>query len=308
MKFNDMQKVPLLQAGDHVAIIATARKASSRDIADAIRYLEQHQFIPVIGKSINLSHHQMAGTDEERAADLMQQILDPKIKAIWCAKGGYGSIRLLPYLNYKAIKQNPKFLIGYSDVTALQSLWFNLGIPTIHGQMAVGCTSKSEASLKSIFTLMKGEELDYTFSSSKYVKKGIVQAPIVGGNLSMIYSMCGSGLNFNTYGKILFLEDLDEYLYHIDRMMVNLKNNQLLNNLSGVIIGGMSNMNDNEIPFGKTAEEIIWEYVKDLNCPIAFGFPSGHIKDNRAFIQGVNVKLEVTSTQINFKQSIDGRT
>ncbi|MCH8535231.1 MAG: LD-carboxypeptidase [Flavobacteriaceae bacterium] len=303
-----MRDIPLLKAGDSVAIVATARKVSRADLTYAIEYLKKNNLEPVIGSSIGLSNHQMAGTDKERASDLMKQILSPKVKAIWCAKGGYGSVRILPYLDAQAIQNNPKFLIGYSDVTALHAFWHQLGLPSIHGQMAVGSENKSEASLNTIFNCMRGEELDYSYTSETYVKNGVTEAPIVGGNLSMIYSICGSSFNFDTRGKILFLEDLDEYLYHIDRMMMNLKNNKLLDHLAGLVVGGMSDMNDNEIPYGKTAEAIIWEHVKDLNCPIAFGFPAGHITNNKAFIHGQNAMLEINHTEIKFKQSIHGST
>ena len=298
-----MPSFPTLKSGDAVAIVATARKVDLEDLTFAISYLEEKGFIPLIGTSIGLSNHQMAGTDQERAADLMHQIKNPKVKAIWCAKGGYGSVRILSYLNSKEIKKNPKYLIGYSDVTALHAYWYSLGLLSIHGQMPVGAEQKTKASLTTVFHHLIGKSVSINYTSNHYLREGIATAPIVGGNLSMIYSICGSSFNFNTEGKILFLEDLDEYLYHIDRMMMNLKNNNLLNNLAGVIVGGMSDMNDNPIPFGKTAEAIIWEYVKDLGCPVAFNFPAGHIKDNRAFIQGGVASLEVTATNVKFKQS-----
>lgn len=303
-----MINLPILNKGDAVAIVATARKVNLVDLNYAIQYLDKQGYIPVIGSSIGMEKNQFAGTDQERALDLMQQIIDPKVKAIWCAKGGYGSVRILPYLNAETIKSHPKFLIGYSDVTALHAYWHKLGLPSIHGQMAVGCQTKTNETLASVFTLLKGGATCYKFKAKPFLKTGKVTAPIVGGNLSMLYSICGSRFNFDTVGKILFLEDIDEYLYHIDRMMLNLKNNGLLTKLKGVLIGGLTSMNDNEVPFGKTAEAIIWEHVKDLNCPVAFGFPSGHISDNRAFIQGRLASLEVTDKQVQFKQLAYGCT
>lgn len=303
-----MINLPILNKGDAVAIVATARKVNPGDLNYAIQYLDKQGYIPVIGSSIGMEKNQFAGTDQERALDLTQQILDPKVKAIWCAKGGYGSVRILPYLNAEKIKSHPKFLIGYSDVTTLHAYWHKLGLPSIHGQMAVGSQTKTNETLASVFTLLKGGATCYKFKAKPFLKTGEVTAPIVGGNLSMLYSICGSRFNFDTAGKILFLEDIDEYLYHIDRMMLNLKNNGLLTKLKGVLIGGLTSMNDNEVPFGKTAEAIIWEHVKDLNCPVAFGFPSGHISDNRAFIQGRLARLEVTDEQVQFKQLAYGCT
>ncbi|WP_283641127.1 S66 peptidase family protein [Mesonia mobilis] len=283
-----------LQKGDKIAIVATARKASKEDLKPAIDLLKKWGLQPVIGSSIGLEDHQFAGSDEQRAKDLQQQLNDPEIKAIWCAKGGYGTVRILDLLDFSAFKKNPKWIIGYSDVTALHSHINNFEITSLHAQMCLGVATKSEASRETLRKSLFGEELDYQFPSSKLNKTGTVEGELVGGNLSVLYSLCGSNSAINTEGKILFLEDLDEYLYHIDRMMQNLKRNGMLEHLAGLVIGGMSNMNDNTIPFGKTAEEIIAETVAEYDYPIAFNFPAGHIEDNQALIFGRNIKLKVT--------------
>ena len=283
-----------LSKNDKVAIVATARKASKEDLKPAIELLKKWELQPVIGSSIGLEDHQFAGSDKQRAQDFQQQLNDPEIKAIWCAKGGYGTVRILDRIDFSVFKKNPKWIIGYSDVTALHSHINNFEIATLHAQMCLGVETKSEASRETLRKILFGEELNYQFPSSKLNKTGTAEGELVGGNLSVLYSLCGSNSAINTKGKILFLEDLDEYLYHIDRMMQNLKRNGILQHLAGLVIGGMSNMNDNTIPFGKTAEEIIAETVAEYDYPIAFNFPAGHIEDNQALIFGRNIKLKVT--------------
>ena len=283
-----------LSKNDKVAIVATARKASKEDLKPAIELLKKWELQPVIGSSIGLEDHQFAGSDKQRAQDFQQQLNDPEIKAIWCAKGGYGTVRILDRIDFSVFKKNPKWIIGYSDVTALHSHINNFEIASLHAQMCLGVETKSEASRETLKKILFGEELNHQFPSSKLNKAGTAEGELVGGNLSVLYSLCGSNSAINTKGKILFLEDLDEYLYHIDRMMQNLKRNGMLEHLAGLVIGGMSDMNDNTIPFGKTAEEIIAETVAEYDYPIAFNFPAGHIEDNQALIFGKNIKLKVT--------------
>ena len=289
-----MKMPQTLKPNDKVAIVATARNASKEDLKPAIELLKKWELQPVIGSSIGLKEHQFAGSDEQRAQDLQEQLNDPEIKAIWCAKGGYGTVRILDRIDFSAFKKNPKWVIGYSDVTALHSHTNNFEIASLHAQMCLGVATKSEASRETLRKILFGEELNYQFPSSKLNKAGTAEGELVGGNLSVLYSLCGSNSAINTKGKILFLEDLDEYLYHIDRMMQNLKRNGMLEHLAGLVIGGMSDMNDNTIPFGKTAEEIIAETVAEYDYPIAFNFPAGHIEDNQALIFGRNIKLKVT--------------
>lgn len=296
-----MQIPEFLQQNYKIAIVATARKASKEDLQPAIQLLKRWNLEPIIGSSIGLEEHQFAGSDEERAKDLQQQLNDPDIKAIWCAKGGYGTVRILDRIDFSAFKKNPKWIIGYSDVTALHSHINSFGIASLHAQMCLGVETKSEASRETLRKILFEEELNYQFPSSKLNKTGIVEGELVGGNLSVLYSLCGSNSAIKTNGKILFLEDLDEYLYHIDRMMQNLKRNGMLENLAGLVIGGMSEMNDNNIPFGKTAEEIIAETVKGYDFPVAFHFPAGHLEDNQALIFGRKVKLEVAETYSQLK-------
>ena len=292
-----MQKPPNLKKSDKIAIVATARKVRQKELQPAIKLLESWNLIPVIGASIGLEEHQFAGSDEERAKDFQQQLDDPEIKAIWCAKGGYGTVRILDKLDFSVLKKNPKWIIGYSDVTALHSHIHNFEIATLHAQMCLGLETKSKASRESLRKALFGEKIQYNFKTSKLNRFGKAEGKIIGGNLSVLYSLCGSNSAIKTVGKILFLEDLDEYLYHIDRMMQNLKRNEMLENLAGLIIGGMSDMNDNEIPFGKTAKEIIAETVAEYSFPVAFNFPAGHIEDNQAIILGKEIELIVSEEE-----------
>ncbi|MDR6299617.1 S66 peptidase family protein [Mesonia maritima] len=292
-----MKKPTSLKKNDKVAILATARKVKKEELQPAIKLLESWNLISVIGSSIGLEEHQFAGNDEERADDFQQQLDNPEIKAIWCAKGGYGTVRILDKIDFSAFKKNPKWIIGYSDVTALHSHIHNFEIATLHAQMCLGLDTKSKASRESLRKALFGEKIQYNFKASKLNRLGKAKGKIIGGNLSVLYSLCGSNSALKTDGKILFLEDLDEYLYHIDRMMQNLKRNGMLENLAGLIIGGMSDMNDNEIPFGKTAEEIIAQTVANYNFPVAFNFPAGHIENNQAIILGKEIELIVSEEE-----------
>lgn len=289
-----MIKPDFLKKGDKVAIIATARKISPIEIIPAIALLNEWELKPVIGKSIGLENNQFAGTDAERAADLQQVLDDPEIKAVWCARGGYGTVRIIDEIDFSKFKKLPKWIIGYSDVTVLHSHINNMGVATLHAQIAHNIEVKSEATRKTLKNALFGSLKSYEFSDLKNYRSGKATGTLVGGNLSMLYSMTGSPSEIKTDGKILFIEDLDEYLYHIDRMMLNLKRNGFFENLKGLIVGGMTDMNDNAIPFGKSAEEIIIEMVEDYSFPVVLDFPAGHIDDNRALILGTEVTFEVS--------------
>ena len=295
-----MIQPPPLQTGDKVAIVATARCIAKKDLKPAVNLLKLWGLQPVLGSSIGLQEYQFAGSDEERAADFQQQINDPNIKAIWCAKGGYGSIRILDLVDFSILKTAPKWLIGYSDVTAIHLHLQSLGIASLHAQMASAIETRSTSTSEELKAVVLGEnhQIQYASRHPNQVN-GEVKGEVIGGNLSVLYSAIGSHSMPSFKNKILFLEDLDEYLYHIDRMMQNLKRSGLLNQISGLIVGGMTDMNDNTVPFGKTAEEIIFDAVKELNIPVAFDFPAGHVETNLPLIFGKMAHLSVTSEQVN---------
>ena len=288
---------PSLKTGDKIALVATARKVTLQELQPAISLLKSWGLVPVIGKSIGLEENQFAGSDQERAADLQQQMDDPNIKAIWCAKGGYGTVRILDLLDFSDFLKNPKWIVGYSDVTALHSQLHHLKVASLHGSIALGIEQKQETIQQLLQKALFGEDLSYVFSKDSFNRNGVATGELVGGNLSVLYSLIGSDADLDTKGKILFLEDLDEYLYHIDRMMQNLKRNGWFDQINGLIIGGLNDMNDNAIPFGKTAKEIIAETVAEYDFPVAFSFPAGHIEDNQPLILGRKVSLQVESNE-----------
>lgn len=290
-----------LKKGDTVAIVSTARKISSDQIIVAIKLLEKWGLNVVIGNTIGLEENQFAGNDVARINDFQQLLNNPKVKAIWCARGGYGTVRLIDQLDFAAFKKRPKWIIGYSDITVLHSHIHNLGIETLHATMPINIEKNSKESLETLKKSLFGKNMAYEIPADEKNKSGNASGELVGGNLSVLYSLLGSKSSIKTDGKILFIEDLDEYLYHIDRMLMNLKRNGYFDNLKGLIVGGMTDMHDNEIPFGKTAEKIILDCVAEFDFPVVFNFPAGHLDDNRALILGRTVELNVTQEKANLK-------
>ncbi len=293
-----------LRKGDTVGIVSTARKISEEELRPALQLLEQWGLKAVLGKTIGAEENQFAGSDALRAADLQEMMDDPKIRAIWCARGGYGTVRIIDRLDFSTFKKNPKWIVGYSDVTVLHSHIHNFGIETLHAQMCLEIENKTKEARESIRKVLFGEvysiEIERTGS---FAPLGILKGELIGGNLSVLYSLVGSPSEMKTEGKILFIEDLDEMLYHVDRMMMNLKRSGYLKNLKALIIGGMTEMKDNKVYFGKTAEETIVDLVKEYNYPAISNFPAGHIADNRALIMGREVEINVQSSTINIQFS-----
>lgn len=288
---------PYLQRGDTVAIVSTARKNIDDNLKPTIDLLEGWGLKVKLGTTIGLDYYQLAGTDEQRAADFQEQLDNPSIKAIWCVRGGYGTVRIIDKLNFTRFKECPKWIIGFSDVTVLHSHLNRMGFESLHAIMPVSVARATDEAKDSFCKALFGEQLTYTLTCDALNHLGKAKGELVGGNLSILYSLLGSESAIDCNEKILFLEDLDEYLYHIDRMMMNLKRNGCLSSLKGIVIGGMTKMNDNEIPWGRNALEIIEETVKELNIPIIYNFPAGHVQDNRALIFGRQITMEVTTTQ-----------
>jgi muramoyltetrapeptide carboxypeptidase len=284
---------PYLRKGDKIAIVAPARKVSPEEMQPAMDVLKSWGLEVVAGKNLFHADQQFSGTDQERAEDLQAMMDDPAVKAIISARGGYGTMRIIDRLDFSAFKKSPKWLIGFSDITVLHAHIHQFGIETMHAKMLFGFM-KNEESSESLRKALFGEKLVYSFETNSLNRRGNAEAPLVGGNLSLLYALKGSASDLDTKGKILFLEDLDEYLYHIDRMMLSLDRAGKLEGLAGLVIGGMSDMKDNPISFGKTAEEIIIDTVKRYNYPVCFNFPAGHIDRNLAMYFGRKVKLEVS--------------
>lgn len=287
-------KIPTnLRKGDTIAIVATARKNIDDNLKPAIDLFHSWGLEVVIGKTIGLDDNQLAGTDVQRAEDFQQQLDNPNIKAIWCVRGGYGTVRMIDLLDFTKFKQSPKWIVGFSDVTVIHSYLNRLNIASIHAAMPVTIGKASAESIESLRKSLFGESLQYEIPFDASNKLGSTKGEIVGGNLSILYSLMGSNAQIDCKGKILFIEDLDEYLYHIDRMMMSLKRCGCFDGLNGLIVGSMTKMKDNDIPWGKNANQIIADVTKGYSFPILYNFPVGHFHDNRSIVVGKQVSLEI---------------
>lgn len=288
-----------LKKGDKVTIVATARKVSAEEMRPAVALLKSWGLEVVLPEGLYGAERQFAGSDEERAGMLQWALDEKEVRAVFCARGGYGTVRIIDRIDFKGFAECPKWVVGYSDVTVLHShLNRVVGSETIHGTMPINvpgdATERVYAATETLRRVLMGEAAEYEVRGHELNRKGEASGELVGGNLSMLYSMCGSASDIETEGKILMIEDLDEYLYHIDRMMQNLKRTGKLSGLKGLIAGGLTDMHDNTIPFGKTAEEIVREAVEEYGYPVCFGAPFGHIGvENCAVVLGRETRLEV---------------
>ncbi|MBD0833900.1 S66 peptidase family protein [Aestuariibaculum suncheonense] len=303
---NTLIQPPYLKAGDTVAIVAPSGILKNRtdEIEKAKALLASWGLHAIVGKHVFNQADHFAGTDEERCEDFQWAMNDKTIRAIWCARGGYGAIRILDKLDFTQFNKNPKWLIGYSDITALHNLMHVKGFESIHAMMCTSLQDDEATIPETIETFRKvifGETLSYTLAGSNYNKEGSVTAPIVGGNLSILYSMLGSETSIDTTGKILFIEEIGEYKYHIDRMLQSLKRAGYFDRCAGVLVGDMSKVKRNTTPWGSSVEQLILDVLKDCDFPIAFNMPAGHEKDNRALILGENVEFIVKKQQSTIK-------
>lgn len=297
---NTLKQPPYLKAGDTIAIVAPSGILKNRmaEIEKAKTLLKSWGLHPLVGKHVFSKANHFAGTDDERCEDFQNALDDPKISAIWCARGGYGAVRILDKLDYTKFKENPKWIIGYSDITALHNQIHNLGFQSIHAMMCTSLQDDPETIKETISTFKKaifGNPLNYNLVGSKYNKTGTVSGPLVGGNLTILHTMLGSKTSINTTGKILFIEEIGEYKYHIDRMLQSLKRAGYFDNCKGVIIGDFTKTKKNTTPWGTSTEQLILDVLADYNFPIAFNMHTGHAKDNRALILGSTVQLMVNS-------------
>ncbi len=303
-----LKQPPYLKVGDTVAIVAPSGILKNRDgeIQQAKALLKSWGLHTVVGTHVFNKNNHFAGTDGQRCEDLQNAMDNPKISAIWCARGGYGTVRVLDKLDFEKFKTKPKWIIGYSDITALHNQIHNEGVESLHAIMCVSLPqnlSGIEASISTFKNTLFGKPLHYNLESSSYNKPGTASGQLVGGNLTMLHTMLGSQTSISTAGKILFIEEIGEYKYHIDRMLQSLKRAGYFNTCQGVIVGSMSKIKTNTTVWGTSIEQLILDALADYNFPVAFNMPAGHEKDNRALILGRTVQLITTKekTTIIFK-------
>ena len=286
-----------LQAGQRVALVSPARKISAAELAPAIATLEGWGLDVVLGASIAGDYHQFAGDDDLRRRDFQQQLDDPGIRAILCARGGYGTARIVDGLDLTRFAAAPKWVAGFSDVTVLNSHLLARGYASIHGVMPVLFhQAGGELALETLRRALFGESFQpIEVGPQPLNRPGTATGELVGGNLSLLQTITGTPSQASFAGRILFLEDLDEYLYHIDRMLLHLHRSGQLKGLAGLVVGHFSDMRDNAIPFGSAAWDIIDRYARLYDFPVAYGFPTGHEADNLALVVGQKVTLTVSA-------------
>lgn len=290
-----MTKLPQLKEGDAVALIAPARAVTAEEMQAFCDWCKEKKLVLKEGKHLYGRINQFSGTTNERALDLKNAWLDPEIKAVFCARGGYGSVHIADCLSNEEITSNPKWLVGFSDITTLHLKLNKLELPTLHGPMPIHWGKQHEHTHENISrteTALFNLKVEINITETLIYNKKEFSGTLLGGNLSLLYAALGTPEQPNTNGAVLFLEDLDEYLYHIDRMITALKRAGLLKNLAALVVGGMTDMRDNSTPFGFSAEEIIFNAVEEFGYPVIFHFPAGHTAKNNCLILGANCTFE----------------
>ena len=307
VNLSEMIRHSYLNAGDTVAIVATASilKQDAEVIQKTKTLLNLWGLNVVFGNHLETKSNHFAGTDAQRTSDLQWALDQPNIKAIWCARGGYGTLRIIDDLDFEGFKKNPKWVIGYSDVTVLHNALNNLGYESLHAMMCINLTEDPEAIKPSIETLkdaLFGRLKTYEVDSHSDNKTGNASGQLVGGNLSLLTAALGSNTSIDTSGKVVFIEEIGEHKYHIDRQLQSLKRAGYFDNCAAVIIGDMSKLRTNTPAWGQSTEALILNILKDSNAAVVFGFPAGHELENRALYFGRTIQLNVTKskTRISF--------
>jgi len=282
-----------------IRIVSPAKAISKDLINSAIALLEGHNFTVEVSENASGQHHYFSGTDEERLADFQAAINDENVDIILCARGGYGAIRIVDQINYSALKKKPKLIVGFSDITVFHHhINRYLRIPSLHATMPLNFNHNSKESITSLVRAMNGETNLYEIPGHESNLAGKAEGELIGGNLAIIYALIGTNSDIDFSDKILFIEDVGEYIYTIDRMLWALEKSGKLNKLKGLIVGGMTNINDTEIAFGQSVSEIILERVSVYGYPVCFDFPAGHLDDNRALVLGRKAMLTVTKKSV----------
>jgi muramoyltetrapeptide carboxypeptidase len=292
-----MKQPKYLQPGNKIGITCPSGYVSAERIAFAVEVLQQWGFEVVIGNTVGKEYHYFSGTDAARVQDLQQMMDNPEIAAILMGRGGYGMTRIIDQIDFTAFAANPKWICGFSDITVLHShIHRNYGIPTLHSVMCGAFKPETAESdyIKSLYRMLTGETMTYSTSAHPFNRQGNCAGILTGGNLAILAHLTGSASEATTDGKILFIEDIGEHLYNIDRLLYQLKRAGKLNNLAGLIVGSFTDLQDTERPFGQTVEEIIWDKVQEYSYPVCFGFPCGHQDENYTLGLGMPQTLEVT--------------
>lgn len=298
---------PFLKPGDTIAITCPAGAVDSSDLKSCTKVFESWGIQVKYGNTIGKRWLRYGGTDEERLSDLQALIDDDSVNAIIFGRGGYGTMRIIDQVNWDKFKQNPKWLIGFSDITTIHlHVHSVLGIPTIHGHMSIGLSAKpGNVATKSLQDVLFGKPVAYVVDGHERNRQGNCTGTLIGGNLTLIQACSGSGSDISTDGKILFIEDVNEYKYCIDRMLMHLKRSGKLEKLSGLIVGGFTATKEKDEPdYRQPIDELIWEKIKEYHYPVCFDFPAGHIKNNLALKLGVQYELSVTQSNVVLNEKI----
>jgi muramoyltetrapeptide carboxypeptidase len=290
--------IPSLKKGDLVAILAPAKAIEKEYIDYAVTFFTSQGFNVLVGKNCFAQNHYFAGSDEERLSDFQEALDNSDVKAIICARGGYGCVRIVDEINWASLINHPKWIVGFSDITVFHQRINLLGLESIHGSMPLNFKANSTEALITLVEHLQGDHKSISIQTHSSNIYGNATGKLVGGNLSILYSLLGTNDEVNFQDAILFVEDLAEQLYHIDRMFYAFKKAGILSQLKGFIVGGMTDMKDTAVPFGVSLEEIILSHLEKLKIPVVFNFPSGHINDNRALVLGKNVHLSVSDSTI----------
>ena len=289
-----MVKPPFLKKGDTIMIVAPAGfLPETAAISQGIDLVKSWGLHVILGTHTFKKHRHFAGTDDQRRSDLQHAINDRNVKAIWCLRGGYGTIRIIDQIDFSPLVKHPKWLVGFSDITVLHSMIHNHGLMTIHASMPAGIKTATMESQKSLYKALFGQEINIEIPTNQLNRLGEVKGVLVGGNLCILQSLIGSASEVNTEGKILFIEEVGEDLYRVDRMMHSLKRAKILSNLKALIVGDFCYDKEKNTLFGDTHREIIRNAVDEFDYPVLFDFPAGHISDNHALIFGKEIHVEV---------------
>jgi muramoyltetrapeptide carboxypeptidase len=301
---NKINLPPFLKSGDKIGIVAPASVLNYDDLLPGIAVFRDEWGLEVVeGETLKTASNQFSAPDAVRLADLQAMLDDPSIKAVIAARGGYGCSRIVDQLNFDQFLKNPKWVVGFSDLTVILSRIFDLGYASLHAPMGKSITTDgAELAKESLRQMLFGEMPHYKIDTNPLNQAGIANGQVVGGNLCILAHLIGSQTDVDTDGKILFIEDINEYLYNLDRMMIQMKRAGKFDKLAGLIVGQFTDMKDNTNPtFGKTYYEIIHEHIAGFDYPVCFNFPVGHVGDNRAMGVGMEAVLNVTSEGVSFQ-------